>query len=410
MKLRRFAILTALIFCAAAARADDLASQVSRAAADLKTTRKVSLKTVPPVAAVSKERYVEEYVIPELDAAWGGDFAKSLELFKALGMVPRDLDAKAFLRQYGATMSAAAYDFLKKRILFPTDTVAPDVLLHEMVHASQDERFDIGARMLACRGDLDRTLAMGAVFEGEALNVQLRYQAGPGRTLAGLTPYGDLRDEARAYFERLNRGCEQWLSGVPPAVLRAQAFVYEEGVLFVERLRRRERDWAAVDAAYKMPPRSTAQILHPEKYLAGEWPVEMTIENKEALLRGAGCALAAENTLGEFGIRLFLMSHGSDVDAAAKAASGWRGDRVFLYRSDRHKSDSLVWVSAWESPERARKAGEALRAALGKAAIIVRDADVTLLSGNGIPAVLDVKIIRKPSTEGRPLGGQDEGR
>ncbi len=405
--LHLVAVVSALALYPAAGRGADGAARVAEASADLAAVRKVALKAAPPVEEVSRERYVEEYVIPTLDQAWGGDFAKSLEAFKALGMIPQDLDARPFLRRYGAAMTAAGYDYLRKRILVPGDTLSRETLVHELMHASQDERHDLKALMAAARGNIDETLARGALVEGEALDVQLRHQMGPSRMAAGVVPYGTLRDEARAYFENLNRNAQAILPGAPPAVLRAQAFVYEEGVLFVERLRRRERNWAAVDAAYRMPPRSTAHILHPEKYLAGEQPIELTIAGKERLL-GLDAPLVAENTLGEFGMRLFLMSHGSDAEAAARAALGWRGDRVFLYRSDRDKSGSLVWVSTWETAERAKAVAGVLSGAFRGSMLKAVANDVIFLAGDGIPAVLDVKIIRKPSAEGRPLGGQDE--
>ena len=402
-------ILTACalaLLLGAAAPAEDLTALVGRAAEDLTATRKVTLKTMPPVKVVSQLKLVEEYVIPTLDAEWGGDFAKSLDVFKALGAVPKDLDAKAFLRKYGGCFTAAAYDFLQKRILIPGRVAEPSTLVHELMHASQDERFGIAKLMAPAKGNLDMTLATGALLEGEALNVQLRYQMGYARALAGVTPYGTLRDEARDYFEGVNRNACASVPDAPPAILRAQAFVYEEGVLFVERLRRRAHDWADVDAAYKIPPRSTTQILHPEKYLAGEWPVELTVRNGEKLLRNAH--LAGESTLGEFGMRLVLVSRGADAGSAAKALEGWRGDRVFLYRDAAEKSDSVVWVSTWESPDRAAAVEKLLRGAFGGATLSVRGTDVTLLAGDLIPAALHVEIIRKPSAEGRPIRGEEE--
>ena len=381
---------------------DDVTALVARGVEDLQATRGVTLAKPPPVASVTKEQYVEEYVLPSIDFEWGGDFEKMIVLVKALGMVPQDLDAKTFLRRHATSMTSAAYDFLTKRILFPGTPMERAALLHELMHASQDERHDLKALMGAAAGNLDETLARGALVEGEALNVQLRFEMGPPRALAGVTPYGTLREQARDYFETLNRRVADWLPDVPPAVLRAQAFVYEEGVLFVERLRRREHNWAAVDAAYKNPPRSTAQILHPEKYLAGEWPMTLDVRNAEKFFP-PDYALVAENTLGEFGMRLFLMSHGSDAADAAKAFEGWRGDRVLLYRSSAKKADIIVWVSMWEDPARAAAAAKTLEQAFGRARTWARGPDVTLIVGGDFPAMPDFRVIRRPSAEGRPL-------
>ena len=399
----------------APARPVDLRALVHETSRDLTRLRGATLKEIPPAGFIAPERYVEEYVIKTMDLMWGGDFDRSLEAFKALGMLPAELDAKPFLRRYGAAMTAAAYDFLGKRILFPRRRVSRDVLLHELVHAMQDERHDIKRLMLTAEGNLDRTLAMGALIEGEATNVQLRYSMGRSRVLAGLTPYGTLRKQARARAERIREQLYRVLPNVPPNLIRAQAFVYGEGVLFVERLRRRKRHWAAVDAAYLTPPQSTSQILHPEKYITGEWPVALSIENPETFV--AGYELVTENTLGEFGMRLFLETHLPNLEGPEKAVEGWRGDRAFLYRDKRNRP-VLLWLSTWETPEKAEQMRGLLLKALTKhvgesfkecVRAKRREHDVVAVLSVLEPfeRLLDPPVTKK-TIQGRPFGDEKE--
>ncbi len=400
---------------AATASADDLQILLGRAAEDLAATRKVTLKAVPPVRNVSQLKFVEDYILPLLNEEWGGDFDRSLDVFKALGLVPKDLDAKAFLRKYGACFTAAAYDYRAKSIFVPARDAARDTLVHELMHAAQDERFGIAKLMAPAKGNLDMTLAAGALLEGEALNVQLRFQMGYPRALAGVTPYGTLRDEARDYFESVNRNAVACIPDAPSAIVRAQAFVYEEGVLFVERLRRMEHNWAAVDAAYKMPPCSTTQILHPEKYLAGEWPVELTVANKENLV--PGYRLVGENTLGEFGMRLFLASQEIRIVDSDKRVEGWRGDRVFLYRQEKGEAEVVLWVSTWEDGEKASKFASGLKSFESpfepkqrRVSVGLKDNDVigVISPAGGFDRLFGSRLIKKNSREGRPLGDQAE--
>lgn len=407
-----------LVCVSAAARADEagvLRKLTGETALELRRVRGKSLKRIPPVQIVSKEQYVEEYVLKTFDMTWGGDFERSLEIFKALGMIPADLQAKPFLRRYGAAMTVAAYDYFGKRILFPQPTVSRDVLLHELVHACQDQEHDIRKMMSASGFELDRTLAMGALFEGEATNVQLRYSMGRSRVLAGVLPYGTLRKEARARSEQLREHIMRRLGDVPPNLIRAQAFVYDEGVLFVERLRRRKPNWAAVDAAYKMPPRSTTQILHPQKYIDGEWPIELRLEDEGGFI--PGYRLVAQNTLGEFGMRLFLETHLPGLERPEKAVEGWRGDRVLLYRDERHRP-VLLWVSTWETPEKARQMRELLSRALTRqigesfkecvrAKRRERDVVVVFSVLEPVERLLNAPITRK-TAEGRPPLGEEK--
>jgi hypothetical protein len=379
---------------------------------ELTRIRRQSLGGIPPVEVVTPERYVEEYVIKTFDFTWGGDFDRALEVFRTLGMIPADLRAKPFLRRYGAALTAASYDFLERRILFPQTPLAEDVLLHELVHAMQDQRHDIRKLMLGTRFEFDRVLAMGALIEGDAKNVQLRYSMGKSRLLAGVIPYGTLRKEVRARSNAMREQLIAWLGDAPPNIVIVQSFAYDEGVLFVERLRRMKPGWQAVDAAYLRPPLSTSQILHPQKYIDGEWPVDLDIEGKAGF---AGTRrLVAEDTLGEFGMRIFLRTQLPELEAPEKAVEGWRGDRIYLYRAEDEKTPVLVWLSTWNSPAKAEETkgllAKSLARCIGKtpgmaARVERRDEDVVAVCAPAAAAesLLKARITRK-TTEGRPLG------
>ena len=80
-------------------------------------------------------------------------------------------------------------------------------------------------------------------------------------------------------FEMLSESLEAGSEALDsaPAVIRAQLmFPYEAGLEFVSTLYL-EGGYPAVDDAFLDPPQSTEQILHPEKYLAGETPQVVTL-------------------------------------------------------------------------------------------------------------------------------------
>ena len=97
-------------------------------------------------------------------------------------------------------------------------------------------------------------------------------------------------------------------------------FPYAAGVGFVHAFRQRH-PWAQLSALYQDPPRSSSQILHPERYLdRREDPVPLPLPDLATVLP-AGARLALEDELGEIGMAEVLRRF---LGESARAA-GWRG-------------------------------------------------------------------------------------
>jgi hypothetical protein len=73
-----------------------------------------------------------------------------------------------------------------------------------------------------------------------------------------------------------------------------------------------------------------------------------------------------EDTMGEFGTRLFLFQHLKDHTAAVGAAAGWDGDRYRVVPAGKAGGRGLVWVSVWDTPVDAAQFVDALGQAIGK--------------------------------------------
>ena len=80
----------------------------------------------------------------------------------------------------------------------------------------------------------------------------------------------------------------------PFALQRSLEFPYQEGTQFVERLTDAQLLNSYVDL-----PASTEQIIHPEKYLAGEFPIVVKLPDLAGRL-GEGWLKFNEDVLGEF--------------------------------------------------------------------------------------------------------------
>jgi hypothetical protein len=102
-----------------------------------------------------------------------------------------------------------------------------------------------------------------------------------------------------------------------------------------------------VDEAYSDPPRSSEQILHPEKYLEGDEPQIVALPPLTDTL-GAGWRLVEAETLGEFQTGLYLAQQ-VDQATADLASAGWDGDQYALYVQD--GAEVLAFATVWDSPE-----------------------------------------------------------
>ena len=106
--------------------------------------------------------------------------------------------------------------------------------------------------------------------------------------------------------------------------------------------------WERVNDLYEDPPTSTAEILHPEKYLSGWKPIKVKFSESV----DSNWTLMLKDTLGEFFIRQMLRTHLSQQEAN-QSAEGWRGDLLELY--ERAGDILLRWKIAWDSERDARE-------------------------------------------------------
>jgi hypothetical protein len=110
------------------------------------------------------------------------------------------------------------------------------------------------------------------------------------------------------------------------------------------------------------PPRSSEQILHPDKYWDAakrDEPVLVDEESSRKLWTSAGYRVIHENTAGELlaGIlttptdqKLDPMAAGLPTYWTNTAAEGWGGDRFFLLEPN-PGSSRAVWITMWDTPE-----------------------------------------------------------
>ncbi|HEV2799772.1 MAG TPA: hypothetical protein VGW12_04700 [Pyrinomonadaceae bacterium] len=303
----------------------------------------------------------------ELADELGGDELRALgRLAVAGGMLPEGTDLATLAASFTAASAGATYSPLDKRVLVlggqsadnPSAPARDESLItHEYVHALQDQHFDL-LKLLAVRPyNFDRAEAAFAVVEGDAMNVQRRREQSDAvwsrRTLEEIARgedarFGEYRREIGAFF--------------PPLLTETFIFRYRDGTRFVEAVRRKSGA-RGIDELFRRPPASSEQVLHTEKYFAGERPRETALD--EARFDANNWKVAASTPLGELGVRGLLLKT-LPATEAARAAAGWGGDRAYLFEREGSTTPLFVWKTLWDKPEEAAEFFRAYNAMRGK--------------------------------------------
>jgi len=221
----------------------------------------------------------------------------------------------------------------------PQESDADDqaLLAHAYAHALQDQHFDLGA-MDARAMTTDAALAIDALVEGDAtlLTALYRYEdpaVADWEHLAELI----LRGEQPGYRGDLGRS-EAWA--------RLQRFPYVEGRRFAGVLFQ-DGGWQALDDAYTDPPRSTSQVIHPERYLEERRSPPLVVVPDLSETLGEDWEMLLQDTLGEFVVGLYLDAVLPE-EVAWQTADGWEGGTFVVWEHE-DGSRVLIWRTIWDS-------------------------------------------------------------
>jgi hypothetical protein len=231
---------------------------------------------------------------------------------------------------------------------------AKSILAHEIEHALQDQYF--GVPDFEKLSDDDARFARAAIYEGDAMAAMVAYLSDKAHK-----PVGD----SLLRFDKLMRVLPTELmvqmSGQSPALLKAPAIVreglifpYFAGMQLIGALYR-TGGFALVNQVFAHPPVSTEQVLHPEKYLAGDQPIVVAPPELPA-----GYRRVVGGVMGELGSRTLLEQCLAPV-LAKQEASGWGGDR-FVIGEGPNKALALVWSTVWDDEAHAARFEAGLRA------------------------------------------------
>jgi hypothetical protein len=375
----------------------------ARIFADVSRVRQLPSKKAPRVQFLRRHDYLAALATSD-DAAQAG-----LELYAAqlgLSAGPGALSdenarlrgSSGFYRQGNQTIYVL--DDPNRR--FPA--LLEEIVAHESVHALQDQNSLLPNPQQ--RFSLDESSARRALVEGDATLGMLLYQA------------RDWHTPPRRLAERVRRGfadepISRYVGASAPELAAAPAyqqervlFPYRAGAAFLGTLLA-AGGYELVAKAFASPPRSTAQVLHPERYARGEPPIAVPVPTPPA-----GYELSNDSVLGELMTRSLLLPCNSEA-RAIQAAEGWRGDRLATLRAGTSQLLAQQWVT--DSETDAHELAAALRTTCSGAdaratpLVVERGARVVAVRGTDgnvaqplATAWLDAAL--PASTSLRPLG------
>lgn len=289
---------------------------------------------------------------------------------KLLAAIPLDMDLMAATIELIETQVGGFYDPDTDSFSLMdkcSKSVAPMILSHELDHALDDQLFGIDQKLLPVAHLTDRAVALSAVVEGSGMSVMTQWQMrfGGEMDLAGMT---EMQAEAQA-----------GLADAPMWMWKPLLGVYMRGACFLARTDNligglsQAVPSADIRRAFEDPPRSTEQILHPEKYWEADQrddPQELSFDTQGL---PEGWSVQREDILGEMmlatvatpgsatrGLDLEDPMAALTVEYTNELVAGWDGDALILVGDGEGRF--LRLATAWDS---VRHAGEFYGGMLG---------------------------------------------
>lgn len=320
-----------------------LTTRLDRIEHEVSTVRQLPLKAPIHLEFKTRDDLKREVTQDLANQYTTADQARDERVLAAFGFIPAGTDLLKIQQNVQGEQIAGYYDSHTDQMVVvrSSDNTSSFSALdeitfaHEVTHALQDQNFNLDG-LLRQQGSAldDQSLALLALVEGDATSCQVDYLLANKSLIPALAAQVADPDFSSDQLDK-----------APAYIRQTLLFPYDQGSTFVDALKQ-NGGWAKVDSAYQRPPVSTEQILHPEKYLADEQPVPVTIPDLGPTL-GSGWMPVETNDLGELGIRILLSGQSNSKEQANRDAAGWGGDRYEAW--GKGDQTALVWRSTWDT-------------------------------------------------------------
>jgi len=235
-------------------------------------------------------------------------------LLRVLGIIEPDDDYRALIETLLSAGTGGFYDpdteeLVVRLVGGDFGPYAESVVVHELVHALQDQHFD-----LLDNDDLegDAAYVATAIIEGDALLREVTFVQ--AMSLA----------EQASYVGDISSIDLSALDAVPGYIVNSFQSAYLDGFTFHQSIGLDE-----IDDQFLNPPESSEQILDADSYRRDEQPRAVTLPDYEI----PGYEVWFDAPAGQKDLEL-LLTDGVPTNDAINAAKGWGGDWNRVYNAD----------------------------------------------------------------------------
>jgi len=346
-----FCVLATVFAPPREAAADAMCSLATEAMKRVEKIRGLAEKRQTPCIVQGKEE-VKKFILHTIETKMPADRLDHEGLvYKTIGLIPEDFDYAKGMVEYYLSQIGGYYNPDEKRFVMAgwlPAVLQATVAAHELTHALQDQHFDLNKALDHEKFSSDELLARSALIEGDATAVMLDYTRGA----LGQGPISDDPNVEGVLMQNV-LGASMMGGGVtvPASMTYLLLFPYNSGLRFAHALLK-DGGYPAIDKAFQRLPRSTEEILHPEKYLDANHGAPIHIANADLAQGEFGPVQSVRfgDTLGEFVTSLVLSQLVGPSQATAIAAAGWGGDRIILSVGEDSRP-RIRWQTRWDSPQ-----------------------------------------------------------
>jgi hypothetical protein len=310
----------------------------------------------PVKSGLKTKDEIEQAVIRDLDEETSPEeFAATTKTLTKLGLVPKGFQLRDYIVKLLREQVAGFYEPKSQEFFLAAWLPISEqktVMAHELMHALQDQHFNLRRFERWPKGDSDAEMAGHALVEGEATIVMYQYTAEKDHLDFDVTRMESLTTKMLEQSDDMDPARYPVLSNAPAVLREGLQFPYIYGIGFVQEVLKR-RSWKGVNQSYAALPASTEQIIHPERFLLRDEPVRIKIADLQPAL-GPNWRKVDTDVNGEFGYQI-LLGEFIEKREARLAAEGWGGDCYELYEETGTGALLLAQYTTWDRASDAKE-------------------------------------------------------